>query len=167
LTDVAIAAGRISIGDRARVAHLDAALIARVDSHLRVRLARLLENYERSGQQLPIILVGGGAPLIEGILRDLGRTVIRPPHADVANAYGAAMAQVGGEADMTFANSAVSRAEALAKVENEAHRRAREAGASPTSIVTVELEEAALSYLAGDALRVRARAIGDIEESPR
>lgn len=167
LTDIAVAAGRIDIGDAARVRHLDADLIARVDSHLRVRLARLLENYERLGQQLPIILVGGGAPLIEGRLRELGRNVVRPPNASVANAYGAAMAQVGGEADMTFASVGISRAEALGRVEQEAHRRAREAGASAASIVTVELEEAALSYLAGDALRVRARAIGDIEESSR
>ncbi len=167
LTDIALAAGRIEIGDRSRVKHLDAELIARVDSHLLVRLARLLENYERLGQQLPIILVGGGAPLIEEILRRLGRTVVKPAHADVANAYGAAMAQVGGEADMTFASSGISRSDALRKVEQEAHRRAREAGASAGSIVTVELEEAALSYLAGDALRVRARAIGDIEESAR
>jgi N-methylhydantoinase A/oxoprolinase/acetone carboxylase beta subunit len=167
LTDIAVATGRIDIGDAARVRHLDADLIARVDSHLRVRLARLLENYERLGQQLPIILVGGGAPLIEGHLRELGRNVIRPANANVANAYGAAMAQVGGEADMTFASVGISRSEALDRVEREAHRRAHEAGASAASIVTVELEEAALSYLAGDALRVRARAIGDIEESSR
>ncbi|MDO8431638.1 MAG: hydantoinase/oxoprolinase family protein [Candidatus Binatus sp.] len=167
LTDIALAAGRIEIGDRSRVKHLDSELITRVDSHLRTRLARLLENYERIGQQLPIILVGGGASLIEDLLRELGRVVMRPPHASVANAYGAAMAQVGGEADMTFASAGISRAEALSQVEKEAHRRAREAGASAGSIVTVELEEAALSYLAGDALRVRARAIGDIEESSR
>ncbi len=167
LTDIALAAGRIDLGDRSRVKHLAPELIARVDAHLRARLARLLENYERTGQQLPIILVGGGAPLIERLLLDLVRNVVQPAHANVANAYGAAMAQVGGEADLTFSSAGISRGEALTKAEQEAHRRAREAGASAGSIVTVELEEAALSYLAGDALRVRARAIGDIEDSSR
>ncbi len=167
LTDIALAAIQIDLGDRTRVKHLSPELIARVDAHLRARLARLLENYERIGQQLPIILVGGGAPLIERLLRDLGRDVVQPAHANVANAYGAAMAQVGGEADLTFSSAGVSRSEALTRAEQEAHRRARDAGASAGSIVTVELEEAALSYLAGNALRVRARAIGDIEDSRR
>jgi N-methylhydantoinase A/oxoprolinase/acetone carboxylase beta subunit len=164
LTDVAVAAGRLAIGDPARVANLGRALIDRVDSHLRRRLERLLENYERANQRLPVILVGGGAPLVDELLRSLGRTVVCPAYAGIANALGAAMAQVGGEADLTFAAADVTRAEALERAEREAHRRARDAGAAVGSIVTVEVEDAALSYLAADALRVRARAVGDIEE---
>ena len=55
LTDIAVAAGRAEIGDRARVNGLDASLIARVDAHLRARLSRLLENYDRLDRKLPII----------------------------------------------------------------------------------------------------------------
>jgi hypothetical protein len=152
------------LGARSRVAHLGTETIARVDQRLRVRLERLLENFERAGRNLPIILVGGGAPLIEVVLRDLGREVLCPERADVANAYGAAMAQVGGEADLTFSSAAVSRTEALTRAEREAHRRAAEAGAAPATVTTVELEDAAFSYLASDAIRVRARAVGDIED---
>ena len=165
LTDIAVAAGRIDLGDRTRISHMNGETIARVNEHLRSRLERLLENFDRAGSHLPIILVGGGAPLIESLLRELNREVISPAHADVANAYGAAMAQVGGEADLTFSSALVSRAEALDRAEREAHRRAVESGASPRSIITVELEDAAFSYLASDAIRVRARAVGDIEES--
>ena len=164
LTDVAVAAGRIRLGDRSCVAHLGAETIARVDQRLQVRLERLLENFERAGRNLPIILVGGGAPLVVELLRGLGRKVLCPERADVANAYGAAMAQVGGEADLTFSSTSVSRPEALARAEREAHRRAAEAGAAPTTVTTVELEDAAFSYLASDAIRVRARAVGDIED---
>jgi hypothetical protein len=71
---------------------------------------------------------------------------------------------VGGEADLTFSSGMVSRQEALDRAEREAHRRALEAGALHGSISTVELEDAAFSYLARDALRVRARAVGDIED---
>jgi N-methylhydantoinase A/oxoprolinase/acetone carboxylase beta subunit len=161
LTDVAVAAGHVEIGDRAKVEGLDPRLIARGDNHLRVRLARLLENYDRLDRRLPIILVGGGAPLILHLLRELGRQVGSPADAAVANAYGAAMAQVGGEADLTFPSS-VTRAEALAQVEAEAHRRAEAAGARPGTVRTVELEDAALTYLASAALTVHARAVGDI-----
>ena len=167
LTDIAVAARRIDLGDYNRVAHIGAGTIARVDDYLRKRLGRLLENYDRAGRHLPIVLVGGGALLIEHLLRELGRDVIRPAHSDVANAYGAAMAQIGGEADLTFSSGAVSRQEALDRAEHEAHRRAVEAGASRGSITTVELEDAAFSYLATDALRVRARAVGDIADESR
>jgi N-methylhydantoinase A/oxoprolinase/acetone carboxylase beta subunit len=164
LTDVSVAAGRIRLGDHARAAHIRAETITRVNEHLRNRLGRLLENFERAGRHLPIVLVGGGAPLIEGLLRSLGREVLCPAHAEIANAYGAAMAQVGGEADLTFASATISRSEALARAEREAHRRAVESGAAPATITTVELEDAAFSYLASDAIRVRARAVGDIED---
>ncbi|MGA6972904.1 MAG: hydantoinase/oxoprolinase family protein [Candidatus Binatus sp.] len=164
LTDVAVAAGRADIGNRALVRHIDSKTIARVDDHLRVRLSRLLENYDRLDRQLPIILVGGGSPLVLPLLRELGRQVESPPDAAVANAYGAAMAQVGGEASLTFSSS-VPRKEALAKAETEAHRRAEAAGARPGTTRTVELEDAALTYLASEALKVHARAVGDIGEA--
>lgn len=166
LTDVAVAAGRAEIGNRELVRQLDRTTIARVDTHLRERLARLLENYDRLDRQLPIILVGGGAPLVGHLLRDLGRRVECPPDAAVANAYGAAMAQAGGEADLTF-SSTVPRSDALKRGEAEAHRRAEEAGAQPGTIRTVELEDAALTYLATEALKVHARAVGDIGERER
>jgi hypothetical protein len=73
------------------------------------------------------------------------------------------MAQVGGEADLTFPPS-VPRAEAMAKAEAEAHRRAEAAGALAGTIRTVELEDAALTYLASAALKVHARAVGDIAD---
>jgi N-methylhydantoinase A/oxoprolinase/acetone carboxylase beta subunit len=162
LSDVAVAAGRVEIGDRARVHDVGASLIARVDARLRTRLMRLLENFDRIGRPLPLVLVGGGAPLLAHLFAECGRDVIAPDEASVANAYGAAIAQVGGEVDLTFSLAAITRAEALARAEREAHRRAAEAGASAGSIRTVELEDAALTYLASDALRVRARAVGDL-----
>jgi N-methylhydantoinase A/oxoprolinase/acetone carboxylase beta subunit len=165
LTDVAVAAERVEIGDPGRVRQVSAALIAHVHAHLRERFQRLLESFERADEQLPLVLVGGGASLVGHLLAELGREVIRPEHAPVANAYGAAVAQVGGEVDLTFSLSTMSRTQALARAEREAHARAVLAGARPSSVRTVDLEDAALTYLAADALRVRARAVGDLELS--
>ena len=162
LTDVAVAAERVEIGDRARVRGVGPDLIARVDAHLRARFSRLLESFDQIGRPLPVVLVGGGAPLVAHLFAALERDVIAPEYASVANAYGAAIAQVGGEVDLTFSLATLTRAEALGRAEREAHRRAAEAGAQAGSIRTVELEDAALTYLASDALRVRARAVGDL-----
>lgn len=161
LTDVAVAAGRIDLGERSHVGHLGPALIERVDAHLKMRFHRLIENFEKVGQRLPLILVGGGAPLVAHLFQD--RQVMQPEHAGVANALGASIAQVSGEVDLTFSLDALPRAEALRRAEEEAARRALQAGAQPGTIRTVEIEEAALSYLAADAMRVRAKAVGNLE----
>jgi hypothetical protein len=164
LTDVAVAAGRVEIGSRRqRTRDIDAGLIARVDEHLRACLARLLESFDRVGSRLPVVLVGGGAALVAHVFAELGRDLVAPEYASVANAYGAAIAQVGGEADLTFSLATITRGDALARAEREAHRRAAEAGARPGSIRTVELEDAALTYLASQALRVRAKAVGNLD----
>jgi N-methylhydantoinase A/oxoprolinase/acetone carboxylase beta subunit len=160
LTDVAAAAGRLDLGERTRVRDIGPAVVARVDTHLRARFARLLESFERSAERLPVILVGGGAPLVTHLFAALGREVVQPEHASVANAYGAATAEVGGEVDFTFSLATVTRGDALARAEREAQRRAMEAGADPASLRTVELEDAGLTYLAGDGLRVRAKVVG-------
>lgn len=46
---------------------------------------------------MPVIVVGGGAGLCSDALDGASR-VIRPPHADVANAVGAAIPQVAFQA---------------------------------------------------------------------
>lgn len=161
LTDIAVAAGRIDLGERSRVSHLGPELIERVDVHLKARFQRLIENFEKASQRLPLILVGGGAPLVAHLFQD--RQVMQPEHAGVANALGASIAQVSGEVDLTFSLDALPRPEALRRAEEEAARRAWQAGAQPGTIRTVEIEEAALSYLAEDAMRVRAKAIGNLE----
>jgi N-methylhydantoinase A/oxoprolinase/acetone carboxylase beta subunit len=166
LTDVAVAAGRMEIAGSARTPTIDRGVIERVDAHLRARFARLLERFERSDRRLPVVLVGGGAPLVAHLLAEFGREVVRPEHASVANAFGAAIAEAGGEVDLTFSLAAISRTDALARAEREAHRRAVEAGATARSVRTIELEDAALTYLAADALRVRAKAVGELSVSP-
>lgn len=47
-----------------------------------------------AAEAVPVIVVGGGAGLCGDAL-DGASQIIRPPHADVANAVGAAIPQVG------------------------------------------------------------------------
>jgi len=60
--------------------------------------------------------------------------------------------------------SGVTREAALAMAQHEAEHRAVEAGAAASGLRLVELEDIPLSYLPGDARRVRVRVIGDIAE---
>ncbi len=165
LTDVAVAAGRVDVGDSSLVKDLDTKLIDRVDAYLRSCFEQLLENFERPDEHLPVILVGGGALLVNHIFSNNSRQVIQPCQANVANAFGAAIAQVSGDVDLTFSLDALSRPEALKRAESEARCRAVAAGARPDSIRIIELEDSAFSYLASDGLHVRAKAVGDLEKA--
>ncbi|MDQ1196088.1 hypothetical protein QE435_001778 [Rhizobium sp. SORGH_AS 787] len=78
----------------------------------------------------------------------------------MANALGAAMAQVSGEVDRVF--SGLSREQALEQAEREAQNAAIASGAEKASLKTLEVEDIPIAYLPGGARRVRVRVIGDI-----
>lgn len=158
-TDVAVAAGLIEIGDRDRVKHLDGVM---VDAHLKRIRSMVEEGVDRmktSSEGVKLIAVGGGAFLIPDKLK--GATeVLRVKHAGVANALGAAMAQVSGEVDQVF--SGLSREAALAQAEDIARQRAIDAGALHGTTKVLDSEDIPIAYLPGDARRVSVRVVGDI-----
>ncbi len=82
------------------------------------------------------------------------------PHQGVANAVGAAIAQVCGEVDQIFQN--LTRDEALDRAQRLAEDKAVSAGADPTTLKVVEVEDLPIAYLPGNSLRTRVRVVGDI-----
>ena len=80
----------------------------------------------------------------------------------MANAIGAAIAQTSGEVDRIYSLENRSRESALADAEQEARQKAAAAGAIPQSIMVTEREDIPLSYLRGNATRVRVKVIGDM-----
>ena len=85
-----------------------------------------------------------------------------PEHAGVANAIGAAIAQVSGTVDRVFSYDTMGRDKALAQAREEAIGNAIAAGASQSSVEITDVEELPLAYLPGGAVRVRVKAIGDL-----
>jgi hypothetical protein len=80
----------------------------------------------------------------------------------VANAIGAAIAQVGGEVDRVFSLDALSRDKALAQAKEEAQQHVLDEGAVPSTVEIVDVEEIPLSYLPGNATRIRVKAVGEL-----
>jgi len=161
-SDIAIAAGRLDLGDRARLAHLSAAFVNRSLDRMGEMVAEAVDRMKTEAGDVPLLAVGGGGFLIPDRVEGCSE-VARVPHHAVANAVGAAIAQVSGEVDQIF--SGVTRDAALAAAQTVAERRAVAAGASRSGLKLVELEDIPLSYLPGDARRVRVRVIGDIGEA--
>ena len=158
-SDIAIAAGRLDLGDRSRLAHLPAEFVARVLERMGDMVAEAVDRMKTEAGDVPLLAVGGGSFLIPDRVEGCSE-VARVPHHAVANAVGAAIAQVSGEVDRVF--SGVTRDAALAAAQDEAERRAVGAGAAVSGLRLVELEDIPLSYLPGDARRIRVRVIGDI-----
>ncbi|MDE3175426.1 MAG: hydantoinase/oxoprolinase family protein [Pseudomonadota bacterium] len=159
-TDVIVAAGRAFLGDHKKVAHLDAGLIARVETKIADLLEAAVERSRLSPEPLPVIIVGGGSILVRDKVGAFD--VVKPHHFAVANAVGAAIAQVSGEVDRVYALASMSRADALADAEAKARAVAVAAGAREDTIEVVDVEDVPLAYLPGNATRVRVKVVGEL-----
>lgn len=161
-TDIAVAAGRASVGDAALVAHLDPAFVSRVLDRIAERIAEAVDRMRTSPEPIPVVAVGGGSILLPDELPMFG-TVHRPENYAVANAIGASIAQVGGEIDKVYAVSPGGREETVAAVRAEAVDKAIAAGATPGSVAIVDFDEVPIPYLPGNATRIRVKAVGDLD----
>jgi N-methylhydantoinase A/oxoprolinase/acetone carboxylase beta subunit len=163
-TDVAVATGLTSLGDAARLSPEHRALAPAAVSEIRRRLAVAIDQVKTSAADVPVVLVGGGSILVDGVLPGTSET-IRPNHFEVANAIGAAIAQVSGEVDQVHSLEKTSRAKVMARARDDAAARAIAAGADPSTIETVEAEDVPLAYLPGSATRVRVKVVGNLRTS--
>ena len=159
-TDVIVAAGRAFLGDHTKVAHLDPGLIERTEARIAEMLETAVERSRLSPEPLPVIIVGGGSILVKDKVGTLD--VVKPHHFAVANAVGAAIAQVSGEVDRVYSLASMSRADALADAESKARAVAVAAGARADTIEVVDVEDVPLAYLPGNATRVRVKVVGEL-----
>jgi N-methylhydantoinase A/oxoprolinase/acetone carboxylase beta subunit len=161
VTDIAVAAGTIEIGDSSRVSDLKPAVIESLVLLVHQRIDDAIGRVKTSAAPVAAVLVGGGALLVSRALGNASE-IHRPPNAEVANAIGAAIAQVGGQVDRVFSLAEISRNDAIEQAKSDATDRAVEAGAAPHSVEIVEVDEVPLTYLPGSAVRIRVRAVGDL-----
>lgn len=160
-TDILVANGRADIGDKTRVSHLDPKVVTQATATMHKMLNDNIEMMKPGGKDMPVILVGGGAILVTDGL-NAASNLHRPENAGVANAIGAAIAQVGGESERMLSYRQTPRDEAIASVTLAATERAVNAGADPTTIRAVDIEETAVPYMDEGATRVRVKVIGEL-----
>ena len=158
-TDIVVAAGGAAIGDPAKTRHLDPAVVATAQVRIGAMLNAAIDKMKPGGEALPVVLVGGGAVLAPEALA-AAPEILLPEHAGVANAIGAAIAEIGGEAERMVSYEKIPRREAIDQVTAEARRNAEKAGASPASIRLADVEETALSYMPGNVTRLRVKVVG-------
>ena len=161
-TDIMVATGKVDIGDRAKVMDIASEFASEVEAHMLEMVTNAVDRMKTSATPVPVIVVGGGSILLQQTIPGASE-MLKPPHFAVANAIGAAIAQVGGECDRIFSLEGATRDEVLDQAKEEARQRAVAAGASPGTLEIVDVEEVPLAYLPGNAIRIAVKAVGDLE----
>lgn len=158
-TDIAVALGRGALGHDPQIAP---SVAMRAGATIDAMLADVVDRMKATAADVPVILVGGGALLVGEEAIPGVATFLRPEYGDVANAIGAALAQVSGEIDRVVSLDSASRQEIVEAALCDARRIALQAGASEVSLATVEVDEVPLAYLPGNAVRLRVKVVGDL-----
>jgi len=155
LSDAAVAAGRATMGDPAAIeGRTWPAALATADA----RIADAVDRMKLARGDVPVVLVGGGSVLLPPGLPGAS-DVVRPADHDVANAVGAAIGLVSGEAEHV-ADVGTDREAAIAAVTEDARARAADAGADPAQLDVVWIDETPLAYMDRPLSRLRAKVAG-------
>ena len=162
-TDVIVAAGKAEVGDTTKLAGLDKELVTAVEDRIEEMINVAVDRMKTSATPVPVIAVGGGSILIQRPISGASE-IIKPEYFPVANAIGAAIAQVGGECDRIFSLENMKREDALQQAKREAVDKATSAGADASTVEIVDIEEVPLAYLPGNATRIMVKAVGDLIE---
>ena len=157
-TDIAVASGLLQLGDTGRVAGLNREFVSLALAKMHGNIFEAVDRMKTDATEVPLLAVGGGAMLIPEQMPGISE-VVHVPHNGVANAVGAAMAQISGETDRIYRD--MDRDEAIAEARKEAIAAAVRAGADEATIKVIDVEDLPLSYLPGRAIRTRVRVVGE------
>ncbi|ROW08718.1 hypothetical protein VPNG_06414 [Cytospora leucostoma] len=154
----------VQIGDPTLVrGKFSDAELAEVKAIIKQKLEKVIDMMKTSPEDIPVLLVGGGAVISPDELKGASR-VLKPRFSEVANAIGAAMARVSGVVDTVKSTENKSTQKLLEEISAEAIEKTIAAGASRESVKIVEMETLPLQYIANKS-RFIVRAAGDFDFS--
>ncbi|KAJ3987540.1 hypothetical protein F5890DRAFT_1497473 [Lentinula detonsa] len=136
----------------------------------RHKLEDIIDRMKTSAEDVPVLLVGGGAMIVQPSENDEKLTfkgasrVIIPEYAGVANAIGAAMARVSGVVDTVLSTEGRTTQAVLQDVSKIAIERAVTAGAVRDTVEIAEMDTIPIPYVANKC-RIIVKAIGEIDFS--
>ena len=157
-SDIAVATGRCKMGNKSapNINSLKE-LLKIMDDMVSDRVARA----RTSDKEVPVLSVGGGSVMMPKIID--GLKVISPPHNDLANAVGAAIAQVSGEVSKVVQlGDNIDRDTAINQVTEESKKLAIERNADPNTLSVLSVSDIPLSYIPGNNLLIKVNVVGDL-----
>ena len=165
-TDIIVAAGTADIGDAGKVAGLDSGVVETAVAKIHAIIDNGIDQMKSSRDPVPVVLVGGGAVLVSKSLGSASK-IHRPGHSGVANAIGAANAQVGSESERIVSYRRTPRDKVLAEMTEILKAKLVDAGADPATVRLADIEETSISYMADESTRVRVKMVGNLSFNKR
>jgi N-methylhydantoinase A/oxoprolinase/acetone carboxylase beta subunit len=162
-SDIAVASGKASFGDSALLPTLPPSLPATILDRISDMMADGIDRMKTQSGDVTIIAVGGGHFLIDDKVKGAAE-VVRPDHASVANAVGAAIAQIGAQIERIVDYDTEPRAAALDAMREALLARVVAAGGTRATAEIVDMDEVFLSYLPGRSAQVRMKAVGSLAD---
>ena len=171
VTDVAVASGQVacpSYGAKERVRLIPCWVVEQVRDHIRTALATGIDSMKTSPDPVTVLLVGGGAIVVDEEIRkglDGVREVIEVPFAGAANAVGAAVALVEGVVDTLMILNEGEEDEAEDNLKGDAIQKAIGNGAEGSKTRVVAVDKLQLQYVEQKVVRFIVRAVGPLDAS--
>lgn len=160
-TDITVASGAANIGDATKLTGLENSLVETAVAKIHSIIDAGIDQMKSSRDPVPVILVGGGAVLVSRSL-ETASELMRPEHSGVANAIGAANAQVGSETERIVSYRRIPRDQVLEEMTALLTSELIHAGADEETVKIADIEETAVSYMADESTRIRVKMIGDL-----
>lgn len=158
-TDIMVAMDMLSIGDKTKMKHITQEYIDNILKNIAHMIEDSVDQIKSDNRKVPLLAVGGGACLIPDTIEGISE-VIKVENYAVANAVGAAIAQISGYTDKVY--SEMEREDAIQMGIENATADAVEKGADPATIEVIEVEDVPMSYMPGNNLQVKIKVIGDV-----
>ncbi|KAJ4254498.1 hypothetical protein NW762_010097 [Fusarium torreyae] len=154
----------VEIGDRSLLEKANVGpSLSDFKAEVKSMLETIVDTMKTSPEDIPIVLVGGGAVIAPDSLEGASR-VVKPNWSGVANAIGAATARVSGVVDSVESTETKSKAEIMKELSAMAIDKAVESGALRETVAIAEMESFPLQYIANKS-RIIIKAVGDFDYS--
>lgn len=161
-TDIIVASGAEDIGEPSYVADLDKTFVQTAKTHIMDKISVAVDRMKTSADPVPVIVVGGGSILVTDSVEGASK-MMKPEYFAVANAIGAAIAQVGGEYDQIVSLAEISREKAIEQAVSSAKQQAIQADADASTLEVIDIDEVPLAYLPGNATRIMVKVVGNLK----
>ncbi|WP_242202140.1 hydantoinase/oxoprolinase family protein [Aestuariivivens insulae] len=131
-----------------------------VKEQIRIAIEKLVDKLKTDSKEIPVVACGGGAFLLPKEIEGASE-VLFPQHLEVANAFGACIAQISSEEEMVINTMQVDEQSEMEKLLSKLRDKLVHNGAKQESINTLIKESIPLAYLPG-AVKLKVKLCGNL-----
>jgi len=131
-----------------------------VKSTIKSEIEKLVDKLKNDAKEIPVIACGGGAFLLPKEIEGASE-VIFPENMEVANAFGACIAQISNESEIVINTMQKDENKEMDRLLKNSREALLKNGASVESINILTKESIPLAYLPG-AVRLKVKLCGDL-----